>query len=151
MTKRSPLRPDIRRQVAKRADYLCEYCLIHEQDTILGCAADHIISLKHGGSNELDNLAYACVYCNRFKGSDIGSIVWESGEFIRFFHPRQDRWHEHFRLTGARIESITAIAQVTIRILALNDSDRLDERRLLIQIGRYPTDIAQQRMGRPKP
>ena len=35
----------LRRLVATRADHLCEYCLIHEQDTALGCAVDHIISL----------------------------------------------------------------------------------------------------------
>jgi len=52
------LNKEIRRLIATRADYLCEYCLISEQDTILGCAIDHIISIKHGGSSEIDNLAY---------------------------------------------------------------------------------------------
>ena len=41
------LNQEVRRSVAKRADYLCEYCLISEHDTILGCAIDHIISIKH--------------------------------------------------------------------------------------------------------
>ncbi|WP_325064637.1 MULTISPECIES: HNH endonuclease signature motif containing protein [Nostocales] len=66
---------ELRRLVTERADNLCEYCLISEHDTILGCAIDHIISIKHGGSSNIDNLAYCCVYCNRFKGSDIGSII----------------------------------------------------------------------------
>ncbi|NTW18152.1 MAG: hypothetical protein HGA42_00455, partial [Nostocales cyanobacterium W4_Combined_metabat2_030] len=34
---------ELRRLVAQRADNLCEYCLIAEHDTILGCAIDHII------------------------------------------------------------------------------------------------------------
>ena len=38
------LTQEIRRLVAKIADYLCEYCLISEQDTILGSAIDHVIS-----------------------------------------------------------------------------------------------------------
>jgi hypothetical protein len=60
----------LRRLVATRAEYLCEYCLIHEEDTFFGCEVDHIISEKHGGQTEADNLAYACAFCNRSKGSD---------------------------------------------------------------------------------
>lgn len=56
---------ELRRLVATRADYLCEYCLIHKDDTFLGCEIDHIISLKHGGTNDEDNLAHACAFCNR--------------------------------------------------------------------------------------
>ena len=39
------LNQKLRRSVAQRADYLCEYCLIHERDTTLGCTIDHIISI----------------------------------------------------------------------------------------------------------
>ena len=99
------LNKEIRRLVATRADYLCEYCLISEQDTILGCAIDHIISIKHGGSSEMDNLAYCCVYCNRFKGSDIGSIILDKREFSRFYHPRWDNWGTHFKLNNYVIEA----------------------------------------------
>ena len=53
------LNQEIRLSVAKRADYLCEYCLISEQDTILGCAIDHIISIKHGGSSNGEHLMFA--------------------------------------------------------------------------------------------
>ncbi len=42
----------LRMLVASRADYLCEYCLIHENDTYFGCEVDHIISIKHGGITE---------------------------------------------------------------------------------------------------
>ena len=89
---------DLRRLVAARAKYLCEYCLVHEEDTYFGCEVDHIISLKHGGPTTAENLAYACAFCNRQKGSDIGSILWQTGEFIRFFNPRTDRWADHFQL-----------------------------------------------------
>ncbi len=51
-----------RQLVAQRAEFRCEYCLIHEEDTFFGCEIDHIISKKHGGSNELENLAYACLF-----------------------------------------------------------------------------------------
>ena len=112
--------------VADRAKQLCEYCLIAEADTFYGCEVDHIISLKHGGSTEADNLAYACALCNRAKGSDVGSIA-TSGEFTRFFNPRTDVWSEHFRLEGATIRPLTPIGEVTARIFGLNESARLHE------------------------
>ena len=34
----------LRRAVVARADALCEYCPIHEDDTVFGCEVDHIIS-----------------------------------------------------------------------------------------------------------
>ncbi len=91
---------ELRRLVAERADHLCEYCLVHEQDRGFGCQVDHIISEKHGGLTEESNLAYACAPCNRAKGSDVGSIEEETGSFIRLYNPRldkmaralQDRW-----------------------------------------------------------
>ncbi len=35
---------ELRRLVAARAQGLCEYCLIHESDTFVGCQIDHVIS-----------------------------------------------------------------------------------------------------------
>jgi hypothetical protein len=127
---------ELRQTVADRAKQLCEYCLIAEADTFYGCEVDHIISLKHGGSSEPDNLAYACVLCNRAKGSDIGSISI-TGEYTRFFNPRTDQWSEHFRLEGPTIRSLTSIGEVTARILGFNGSARLHERDELIRFGRY--------------
>jgi hypothetical protein len=50
---------ELRQTIADRAKQLCEYYLIAEADTFYGCEVDHIISVKHGGSSEADNLAYA--------------------------------------------------------------------------------------------
>lgn len=41
------IRAELRRQVVARAEGICEYCLIAEDDTFYGCEADHIISEKH--------------------------------------------------------------------------------------------------------
>ncbi len=129
---------DLRRLITARANQLCEYCLIHEEDTHFGCQVDHIISEKHGGATEAEKLAYACSYCNRFKGSDVGSIVEESGEFVRFFNPRNDRWRDHFELNEIEIVPSTAIGTATARILQFNAIDRLLERQELQLLGRYP-------------
>lgn len=138
----------LRQLVALRADYLCEYCLIHEEDAFFGCEVDHIISEKHSGQTDSDNLAYACAFCNRAKGSDIGSIVQRTGVFSRFFNPRTDSWAEHFTLDGVTIVPLSDVGEVTVRILDFNNSDRLLERQTLRAIGRYPSAAAVARMGR---
>ncbi len=133
---------DLRRQVASRARHLCEYCLIHADDTYLGCQVDHVIAEKHGGLTDADNLCYACTFCNRAKGTDIGSIAPSTGEFARFYHPRADHWTDHFQLNGVVIEARTQVGEATARILAFNDAERISERQMLQDIGRYPPDSA---------
>jgi hypothetical protein len=135
---------DLRRLVVARSEGICEYCLVAEEDTFYGCEADHIISEKHGGSTDAGNLAYACVFCNQAKGSDVGSIHWETSTYIRFFNPRIDIWAEHFGLIGNRIEGLTG--SVTARILVFNSGERVLERKTLQDIGRYPSMAALKRM-----
>jgi 5-methylcytosine-specific restriction endonuclease McrA len=54
----------LRREVESRADGACEYCLIHEKDTYVGCQVDQVVSEKRGGATESGNLAYACTCWN---------------------------------------------------------------------------------------
>lgn len=137
----------LRRLVAERAENLCEYCLIHQDDAFFGCEVDHIISEKHDGPTTAENLAYACVFCNRAKGSDIGSIVRSTGAFTRFFNPRTDLWAAHFALDNVTIVALSDIAEVTAHILDFNSSERLLERETLRLIGRYPSAAALVRMS----
>jgi len=132
----------LRKLVKTRAQRVCEYCLIHEESTYFGCQVDHIISEKHGGVTEEHNLAYACTYCNRNKGSDIGSIDLLTEQFSRFFNPRIDLWTNHFKLDGVRISTLTTIGEVTDRILGFNHIDRLIERQELVDLGQYPSSNA---------
>ena len=138
---------ELRRLVQSQAEGLCEYCLIAEDDTGLGCEVDHIISEKHDGATREENLAMACVFCNSAKGSDVGSIIPETGAFIRFFNPRTDRWSEHFFLKDYRIEPLTVIGRVTVRILQFNSVERLLERQALALVKRYPNAAALKRMA----
>jgi hypothetical protein len=138
---------DLRQLVESRANYLCEYCLIHEEDTYLGCQVDHIIAEKHGGLTEADNLSYACTCCNRAKGTDIGSITAVTREFTRFYNPRTDHWAEHFSLSGAIIEAKTAIGAATAKILRFNEPERIAERETLRNIRRYPSTSAIVHLG----
>lgn len=137
---------ELRRLVADRADRICEYCLIHEDDTFFGCEVDHVVSLKHSGSTQTENLAYACTFCNRHKGSDVASFSPKTGELVRFFNPRTDQWADHFRFDANRIEPITLVGEATARILKFNVSERILERETLIEMARYPPKPALMRM-----
>ena len=118
---------ELRRLVRARAKAVCEYCGIAETDTWFGCEVDHIISEKHGGLTEPENLALACVTCNRAKGSDIASLT-DEGALAALFHPRRQVWAEHFVCEGPRILGRTAAGRATVRLLKLNAPERLAER-----------------------
>lgn len=120
--------------VVERAGGRCEYCLIHQDLGGFPHLIDHIISRKHGGTSSFGNLAYACVLCNRHKGSDISAIDY-SGQMVRLFNPRRDRWHDHFRIDGATIQPLTCIGEATARLLRMNAAERVVERRLLQNLG----------------
>lgn len=137
---------DLRRHVQSRASHLCEYCLIHEDDTYLGCQVDHVIAEKHGGQTAADNLCYACTFCNRAKGTDIGSIAPSTGDLNRLFNPRTDRWGSHFQLNGVVIEPRTPIGETTLRLLRFNEKERVWERESLASIDRYPPKKAIERL-----
>jgi 5-methylcytosine-specific restriction endonuclease McrA len=127
----------IRRIVFDRAQGKCEYCLLPESLSISAHHVDHIIAEKHNGKTEPENLALSCSICNYAKGSDIASINPETDELIRLYHPRRDRWSDHFRLEpeSGTIQPLTAIAQVTVHLLQLNQPKRITERKLWIQAG----------------
>ena len=138
---------DLRRQVQMRANDLCEYCLIHEDDTVFGCQVDHIVSEKHQGETEADNLCYACAICNRSKGTDIGSIAPSTGDYVRFYNPRTDRWGDHFDLNEAQIVPKTTIGEATAKTLGFSGSERIQEREALRSVGRYPPAEAAKLFG----
>jgi len=134
--------PETRQLVASRANFVCEYCLIAEEDAYFRFQIEHIVSRKHGGSSQLENLAFACVFCNRYKGSDIASLKRGTNELIRFYNPRTDRWREHFHLKRVFIKSLTDIGAATARILQTNHENQILEREVLRTRGRYPSEGA---------
>src|SRR3954466_6395512 len=122
---------ELRRLVSSRATRRCEYCLIHEDDTYLGCQVDHVTSEKHSGNTIPENLALACVFCNRYKGSDIATLDDDEG-LVPLYNPRTQLWDEHFTFAGLRISGKSAIGRGTARLLRFNDPERIEERRMQI-------------------
>ena len=114
--------------VRRRADNRCEYCLLRQQHSSLMHHIEHIVAKQHGGRDDADNLALACHRCNLRKGPNLTGVDPVSGELVPLFHPRRDRWAEHFLFRGVRIEGITPAGRATVHVLAMNDARRLELR-----------------------
>jgi hypothetical protein len=127
------IRPDLRSQVAERADLGCEYWLIHEEEAAFAREGDHIVSRQHGGETVADNL---CMLCNRYKDTNISSML--SDAITRLFNPRLERWSDHFALNSAVIQPLTPMGEATAKLLRLNTAERVIERNALQGLGRYP-------------
>jgi len=41
-----------------------------------------------------------CNYCNLHKSSNLTGIDPQTGQIARLFHPRTDRWEQHFAFDG---------------------------------------------------
>ena len=86
---------------------------------------DHVIAEQHGGRTAAANLALACADCNRLKGPNVATLDPRDGDLVPLFHPRRDRWEDHFALDGPRIRGLTARGRGTLRLLKMNDAVRL--------------------------
>lgn len=63
-----------RESVRQRAGCRCEYCRL--PDFALSPEdfhVEHIIARKHGGRDEEENFAWACIFCNLYKGPNLTS------------------------------------------------------------------------------
>lgn len=123
----------------ERSGGTCEYCRMPQVfDPLLPFQIDHVIAEKHGGPTVAENLALACLHCNRYKGPNVAGVDPLSGEVVRLFHPRRDRWAEHFGWSGPVLEGRTPIGRVTIQVLNINHLDLVAVRRALIDDGVFP-------------
>ena len=118
MNRRTP--KVLKQLVRDRAMQHCEYCRVHEDDSVLSHRPDHIVAWKHRGETVQENMAWSCFWCNAHKGTDLASIDPENGRIVRLFNPRRDDWHEHFQIRAGRIIPLTAIGRVTVRLLQFN-------------------------------
>jgi hypothetical protein len=99
---------------------------------------DHIIPRSRGGSSDPDNLALSCPHCNAHKWTAIDGPDPETGLVVRYFHPRQDDWTEHFEQSDRRTGELVGrspIGRVTIEGLRMNDEGMIAIRLLLTELG----------------
>jgi hypothetical protein len=124
-----------RELVRRRAGERCEYCRLRQVHSELRHHVEHIIARQHGGSDDVDNLALSCHRCNLHKGPNLAGIDPETGETARLFHPRRDRWSDHFAVEGVIMIGVSAIGRATVHVLNLNDVRRLELREEILKGG----------------
>ncbi len=115
-----------RGQVRARAKDSCEYCQLRQDDSPLAALhVEHIIPKVHGGTDDLDNLALACIDCNLHKGTNLTGIDPNTSEITKLFHPRRDEWSEQFKWDGNYVVGKTAVGRTTVRVLNMNSEDQI--------------------------
>ena len=83
-------------EVSARAGERCEYCRAPEQAFNFAFEAEHVVPSIKGGDDDETNWALACRAYNVHKGAVVEAADPHSGQIVRLFHPRTDRWAEHF-------------------------------------------------------
>jgi 5-methylcytosine-specific restriction endonuclease McrA len=126
-----------RKAVRQRANNRCEYCQLPDEIGKFAHHIDHIIPLKHNGSSNLSNLAYACFDCNVFKGVSLAGYDTETGQLTPLYNPRTQTWDDHFTFKSAVIEGSTSFGRVTVFTLQINHPDRVEMRQNLMNAGRW--------------
>jgi 5-methylcytosine-specific restriction endonuclease McrA len=95
MPKRPKVSTALRRQVMLLDGHRCAYC---RSPMVIGIpmVVEHIVPIIAGGLTVLDNLCLSCYRCNEFKGARQTAPDPDDGQDILLFHPRRQRWTEHF-------------------------------------------------------
>lgn len=102
-----------------RHGYKCAYCGISETDVGGLLEVEHFRPLAKGGTDDIENLLYACTICNRFK-----SDYWageETSIHLRLLHPVHDSLDEHLsELPNGTLIGLTERGWFHIEWLHLN-------------------------------
>src|SRR5262249_38415978 len=110
----------LRRAVVRRARNRCEYCEISQELQEATFHIDHIVPRSKCGPTALNNLALACVSCSLRKEARRSARDPATGRTVPLFHPRRQRWADHFRWDGVRLEGLTPTGRATVAALQMN-------------------------------
>jgi hypothetical protein len=129
-----------KRAVVKRAQGCCEYCRSQARFAIQPFSVEHIVPRSQGGKITLDNLALACQGCNNHKYNKTEGRDPVSSDVVALYHPRKQRWSDHFAWNEdfTLIIGLTATGRATIEALHLNREGVVNLRRILYTMGEHP-------------
>lgn len=121
-----------------RAGGRCEYCRLSQVGQVAVFHIDHVVPRAAGGPTVSENLALACVSCSLRKGARRTGVDPETGVEAPLFHPREQRWADHFRWDGERAVGFTPTGRATVTALAMNRPIILTIRQEEAARGRHP-------------
>jgi hypothetical protein len=134
---------EISQKVVRRAAGRCEYCRMHQSLQGATFHVEHIVPSSRGGKSDIENLAWACPGCNLHKSNRVEVTVPEDLEPIPLFHPRRDKWEEHFCWDDHRIVGLTRIGRATVEALQLNHERRVKIREAESLFNLFPPSDAE--------
>lgn len=129
-----------RQVIQERASGRCEYCQSPVGFSTGPFTVEHIYPRSRGGPTTFDNLAFACAGCNGHKATKTHALDPGTGEVVPLFHPRRQRWVDHFRWSEdtTRVIGITPTGRATVEALHLNRSGLVNLRRVMRLAGEHP-------------
>ncbi|MGD0137772.1 MAG: HNH endonuclease signature motif containing protein [Tepidisphaeraceae bacterium] len=129
-----------RQFVRRRANNRCEYCHLPQAGHDERFSVDHVIPIKHGGDDSTANLAFACLRCNVYKGTNLSGIDPISGQVVSLFDPRRQLWQQHFGWNGPVLIGLTPEGRATVAVLRVNAPERVQLRQALLVEGLLTRD-----------
>jgi len=128
----------LRGLVVRRAAGRCEYCSLSQVGQEATFHIDHIIPVTAAGETTSRNLALACVSCSLRKGARTIATDPSDGIVVALYHPRRNRWAEHFHWDEEFLVGITPTGRATVEALDLNRALILAIRQVEAALGRHP-------------
>src|SRR5438132_12866330 len=127
-------------RVAERAEHRCEYCQAPEAVFNLAFEIEHIVPPGRGGSEEESNLALSCRCCNLFKSDHLEGVDPRTANTVRLFHPREQRWNEHFSVDPASgtLMGLTPTGRAPVELLHMNRSTQVVARKQWMRLRFFP-------------
>jgi hypothetical protein len=131
-----------RQAVAERAGHCCEYCQSQARFSMQSFSIEHVLPLSRGGETKLENLALACQGCNNAKYTKVQGRDPATGDTVPLYHPRQQRWSEHFAWNQdfTIMIGLTPVGRATIEELRLNREGLVRLRAVLYKMGEHPPE-----------
>ena len=131
---------ELRKQLEDVDDHCCAYCQTAQANSGQPMVVDHILPEAQGGETALHNLCFACRRCNEYKGAQTSAIDPLTGETASLFHPRRDRWQDHFAWDESAIllVGLTHRGRATIVALNMNNPVIVAARRRWASVGWHP-------------
>lgn len=97
----------------------CGYCGVSERSVGGELEIDHFHPVAAGGSDDVENLVYACTICNRFKSGYVPSP--SAPDSLRLLHPKRDDLALHIEeTTHGRLIGLTPHGWFHVQRLRLN-------------------------------
>ena len=128
----------LRRLVLTRAANRCEYCGLAQAGQEATFHIDHILPESAGGITEENSLALACVSCSLRKEARRAAVDPQTGRKVPLFHPRRQKWANHFRWDSMRVVGISPTGRATADALQMNRPVMLAIREEEALRGRHP-------------